>query len=532
MPAKDYPFGPFTLTVTENGISNIALGGTTLGSGDDGLHSSSVFTTAWNNQFLLAPVKASASLGVTAATVTRHYDSDIEMMKARVVTKYDFRKPPHIGLQWTVTNIGTRRIDSIGFRTPRFGTASAKPWSPHALSPSNTQGRFSDFGYPSYHVPIGAAYVADERISASLCPHHDLRVPSLIHAAGEYNTLGHRLIWVLHADDGLIEPGGTRIFSATLLLTTLPDWQHLLGPHKMYLERQHGGIRYVPDNRPWGQFAHLDRTQVRPDNPLGYHAGRRFDIAQEAAKYAREKGDALRQGGFAGMIFWQPQGIHPRGVQYRPDFDCFPPEVASNWTNMTAEFRSRNLRVGLCSRPGECVTPDGWDRDGYYTVRGHDKGYLDRLASRYRAMAATGVDAYYVDTFPHRANCVRHLAYMRERADATPRSVNLYTEHGCDASLYYAGRYAEVGYDAASGEYRVSEAHLPILRWLVPDADWVLKPKSFPQGDIRETFPAFARWAMQNRYSFFVEDYMLPGMCPLLRPLVDEFVDPVSRRWR
>ena len=244
---------------------------------------------------------------------------------------------------------------------------------------------------------------------------------------------------------------GSQTFKFSYRFSSSKDAHVLLQSYKDTVRAQLP-MQYNPDVRPLAQFASIDSSYVRPDNPYGYNDGgggifRRFDTLAGCKDYVAKLVPPMRQANFQGMIMWQPQGINPRGVQYRPDFDVFPPETLANLPTLVNGFKNAGLKIGLLARPGVVITAASESTDGLSRVSDNEEQLAD-LGKRLKWATNTGFAGFYLDSFVEDGPDQNILKFIRNQLG---REVQTFTEHSTVLSLPLSGAYMEFRY--ANGAY-------------------------------------------------------------------------------
>lgn len=465
----------YVATIDWNGLSSIERNGVQVAAGGlqliDGLpfYDKSLFYSSGFTPKLESKSIAQTSAGVV---VVHEYSGTLN---AKAVFSYSF-SGDDITISVLVTNLSTSKsIQITGVQTPRLLFDS---WPPAAYqgfthNQSNGWAVGQDFCYPSTVMPFGGGFLSSDAaggipLGFGMWNTGD-QFDKVATMSGGIHPLPGRALWYLFLGKE-IPPEGARRFSFKIRLHPSTDYQNLLGGYKDHLRA------FLPpmvgrDVRPIAQFASISTASVRPDNPYGYNdAGngttRRFDKAAGVADYISKMVSTMTTVGFQGIICWQPQGINPKGGQYRADFTNFPPEVLANLDALISGFTSQGLKFGLQARPGVFVTTGTWNADSF--VKATDcKEHVDGIKQRLQWAIDKGVSGWYLDSFP--ADSSDHNVLKAMQAKVGPSS-HLFTEHRTALSVAISGGgYATMSY--SNGAYNFQKS-FNIMRWLYPEAVW------------------------------------------------------------
>lgn len=326
--------------------------------------------------------------------------------------------------------------------------------------------------HPSLWVPVGAVYAADDwGFSAYTQQHFDK--PKLMHCSFERDgIIPANSTFGLNVPE-LLEAGQSKTFDIHLRFSKDGTWKHLLTPYKANFA---GAQKYVPETRNCTYFAAADKSWVRADNPFGFGDNwgespwRRLDKADGVVGFVNKVAVELKGVGGATCIMWILPGHNPRGAQYRPDFDVFPPEIEAGIPVLVKGFADRGLRIGLAARPGEAADRTNYTTDDTFRLHAGSKSQMDRLWSRFDHTIKLGFTVYYLDTFGMEHNDYLIMKMLRQRMGP---NILTYSEYTTDLMLPLCGSYLELGPD---GYMWYTQEQLDLLRWLVPDANFILKP--------------------------------------------------------
>ncbi|MCY2991012.1 MAG: hypothetical protein NTY19_24515 [Planctomycetota bacterium] len=88
-----------------------------------------------------------------------------------------------------------------------------------------------------------------------------------------------------------------------------------------------------------------------------------------------------------GIIIWALGGWDPRGAMYRPDFDILPPAVEQNIPQMRQAFEDSNVRMGVCTRPGEIAFRGTWTQDWTVRINPDDPQHLEIMWGQFKKIS-------------------------------------------------------------------------------------------------------------------------------------------------
>lgn len=527
---------PYTIIINENGIDSIWLGAVQLASGGTQLVDGSWFYLP--NVFrefepTITAKSASTSGGVT--TVNHTYSG---ALTAHVV--YTYRSSNgDISVQAAVTNLGSQPITIPAFRTPffRWDNASAVQSNGLGFDQSHTQHYGINLSYPSVNVRFAATYatgMAAGGFPLNFCTWSQ-EDPFLKFMTISYGRFGVTGIAIGNFFFESIPAGESRTYKFGLRFSASSDWKVLMQPYRDQLRASFPTVAYETDARPMAQFASINVAYVRPDNPYGYNDGngascattlcRRFDKLEGCQGFIDRLVPPMVATNYQGIIFWQPQGINPRGVQYRPDFDNFPPEVSANLPILVNGFRNAGLRVGLLSRPMVHIVPSSPTTDGTDLFASLDDAVAD-IQTRLAWALGKGINAFYLDSFMNEGYDHGLMRGIRDAIGDIPT----FTEHSTALSMAFSGAYEQLGY--VNGTY-VSDKYLAILRWLYPESIVLVKfTGSLPPGGYAELYS----YMFSNRFTPLIEDFRIQSTAPgsensILQPLVQTYIDS-NNQWR
>jgi hypothetical protein len=394
-----------------------------------------------------------------------------------------------------------------------------------------------DAYHPSDWIPLAAQYAYDS--TWGLCLHSREYItgqtiftcsdPSQLHIPRVADV-------VLYVKD-TVPPKGSLRFTVTMRLTPQTKTVNLSSLLASYLRDYHaiaGPLQYDPDDRPLLEFAGIDSSYVTAVNPFGYNGPqRRLDLNGGTRLFERmvSRANSVTDG----TIFWQPQGINPRGVEYRPDFDVWPgpvplpngetSDVQANLPNLIQWYLSHHLRFGLCARPADVIVPLNSKADYTIQLDAGDTRRMAELLARFDATAKRGVNLYYLDSFGFDLNSVRIMRQIRARLG---RKIPTFSEMTCDLMLPFSGLYTQPEFQHPSSGNTVwySAEMLRIFRLLQPRSSIVMSHITNNAGS-----PLYTPDQMgQAKLTPMVEDFLAPRYVQYFRTVMDKY--QVNGQWK
>lgn len=522
------------VTLDADGISSISYLGTQIAAGNVMMLDGSWFYTA-NSNWNYNPVIATKTVvfNPTGATVTHNYTGIIQ---ATVVYVYVI-SGSDIQISVAIYNRGTASIPIQVFQSPRFlfSSFAAAVASSNLLgySQSNTRNLGTKLTYPCNVVPFGASYVITTTSNGTpinFCtwstedPFDKWFVMGFGVGGGSLPGVSIGNFFFKE-----VRPGAFGKCSYTFRFSASTDWQVLMQGYKDYL-RARCPLLYDPDARPWARFTSINTAYIRPDNPYGYNDGggvpagiwRRLDKLAGCQDFVARLLPPILDGGYAGVICWQPQGIHPRGVQYRPDFDVWPPVSIPNLPTLFNGFINAGKRFGLQGRPSATITSGTWDIDSLIRMT-DPQDALDDLTLRLNWATSRGISAMYLDSFVSDGGDHNILKYMRTLLGS---GFQLYTEFPTALTLHLSGTYHEFAY--VNGNYRFLLGY-DIYRYLYPETIWFSNfIGTLPPGGDQANFT----YMFQNKLTPMIEDYEVFGgpKTAMIKLLVAQYINS-SNHW-
>jgi hypothetical protein len=442
--------GEISCTINEDGIQSIAIEGrvvTTRPSAGFPTHQGFYANAG------LPPEAGSVAVGpLLRSVVTGTADAvTVSDVHSNMTVQYVYSlSGSDIDMEAVLKNNDARPFSNIMIALPTFvfgakATGNVKSWDSSYLS-ANGQKAF----HPGIWCPLAVSYARNENYGVALhCKSH-FNKPSLfvsyMYSVGP-GVPPNVADMILYLQD-CVQPGGQLVVDVTIHLSVKTDLQSLLSSYVRDFQAFTGPMQYLPDDRPWLQFASIDGHRVTPHNPLGYNGDdRRFDLPGGIIRYEDLVWPSV--GVTQGTLFWQPQGYNPRGCQYRPDFNVWPDSVSANLPTLIAWYKANGMKFGLCARPAEIVTPAGPNSDQTCQLDGENASQMAMLTARFDAVTKLGVNAFYLDSFGVDLNSYHIMKQLRAHLG---NAVPTYSEFTSDLMLPYCGVYTELNSGGPAGE--------------------------------------------------------------------------------
>lgn len=504
----------YSVLINQTGINEVRQAGTLVGSGGIALY----YTPATGPvQPLELTSSAAAQVSATELQVTHTYTGPLAARATyRLIVEGD-----DVRVVARVRNLGTTTIEQIGLGSPGF------PITWPAAFPASIGFDTGGESYPSAGNPSAGMFMVttsnDRPFNFSLYPVQDVHERFGIRSRGLFPH-GTSLIGVFYRPIG---PGGEEVYELVYRFSDSTDWKVLLARYKDHVRAQLPTLQYQGDARPLGQFSSLDAEHIRPDNPFGYNDGgdpnapRRFDLhGQPFVDWVEANMD---RGHFQAMIFWQFQGMHPRGVFYRPDFNVMTPAHVASLQTIVAGLPGR---VGLQSRPNVLVTSsEVWGNDRAMPI-GSDARYVEDLLNKYEWATGLGVTHFYIDSAA--TNPDDHVIMRRTREKVGP-AVQTYAEFNTVLSAAYSACYSEWWYE--NGALRCNQRQFDLIRWIWPESMWLGKFRdNLPPGGTTQIVTEL----LTRRLSPMIEDWQIvfdnEGWVTALETLVPTYIN-AQHQW-
>jgi len=518
------PAGPgYVATINEDGFSKLSLDGVVLCSGNSIALDGSWFYRPHDPAGFTPTLASKAAVSIpNGMQVTHSYTG---VFNATVVYNYTV-VDNDIHIEAVVTNSGSTPLQPA-FRTPGF-----QPWSNGAsfglgFNQDHTQDRGESLSYPCSDVPTAASLLT---ASVNGTP---LNIATWSRESPQDKWMG--LLTGVTPSYGLVNiffrkvlPNSSGTFRyAYRLMSHTTDFKQLLGGYKADLRAALPTIAYEPNAKPLVFFASIDQSHIRPDNPYGYNDGgtnlvRRFDKPAGVTDYINKLVGPMSATGYQGIVLWQPQGIHPRGTQYRPDFNSFPSVTIPNLPALVNGFRNADLGIGLQARPSITITSsNSWDTDDWIENEGGAEIKKD-LMRRFDWALDLGFNSFYLDSFVNIFSDHQILKDIRTKVG----TLHTFCEHSTALSMAYSASYEEVGWGTSGLGLSLRQK---VLHWLWPEAIIATKfVGALPPGGYAELYAAM----FGAKLTPWVEDYRVytnNAENNILQPLIANNIGPDGR---
>ena len=496
--------GPVTATITEQGLTNLSLNGTTVLSGTLQAESSGTRFGIADTSLGSIVSRAVKSLSANSAKVIHRHEN------GTAVFLYTL-KGEDLTIAMTVTP--SVLVTVLGWT----GLVGSWPdWQASVGLMGNTVMLLPTAGltlfHPSPTTPIGAAYRIPtsgpnaNQFGVCVYPINTGLVRTLVYWKNSGGPTAKPTVECFIAPSTFRYPGAMGVSGAAIAATPVfypgihpgesytvtwgirvsqdTTWTHMLQPYRDQLRTTFGPCTYAAsrDDRPIAKSFPGGAEFLQPiTNPYGFstmgETFYRFD--QSATPYCDTFLPGLVASGAQGVIFWSLNGWDTRvpgvdggGINYNCDVEILPTEVEANRPVLLSRLQAGGLAMGREARPSILRTRASWTADRGLAIVGTSGITLDDLLARFDAAIAQGFTHYYFDSFPGDFN--DHLLLKALRDHWGSGAPLVYTEAATDVSAVYAGIYVECNVtiqpfragsvDASAG---LNLPLLPIIRWLV-----------------------------------------------------------------
>jgi len=435
-----------------------------------------------------------------------------------------------------VENFTDKTIKATSFEGLSFLFDSAPKGWMAGQDPGWMQVHLQDFRgfHPSFENRIGGSYATDETFGVGLTPlNTGLAFTGFFWWGDQAGPNARRMVYIRPQE---IPAGGALTFEMLMRISPNTDWKHLLDPYKQHFARTFGHptlgpVHYKADFRPMASMSIADEPSITKDNPLGFHGeARRVDLPEGMKRFCDMVVPGLVEGNGQGMIIWALGGWDPRGAMYRPDFDILPPPVEQNIPQMRQAFKACNVRMGVCTRPGEIAFRGTWTQDWTVRINPDDPQHLEIMWGRFEKMIDQGFTLFYLDTFGSSLDDIKAMRFYRQKMGP---DIQTFVEHPCDVMLAYSGAYMELNYNEKANAYSVFwglDRFWEISQYLLPGAQAAavsrVDEKKLPAG-----FERPSHFLMRKHVAPFIPDYLIKGQAKDLKAITDAFLD-ANGQWK
>lgn len=311
-------------------------------------------------------------------------------------------------------------------------------------APSFTMKMGSYYPAGDIYSPVTAAWDANWGMGISWIK-HGMRPIEIRMTPRGYDPNVHQLLLWLKNDP--IQPSTSTRYSITIRIDDTPgNWKHLLTPYKTWFNDYFGTeAAYNSDFRIKTLTACSNVDLITTSNPMGFRDN--MDTTGWTS-YLNTHIASLIGKNIGEVIFWGATGASDRGVNYRPEFDVFPPALANDMNTLRDYFANTldNKKFGFLARPNTIAYIKNNDDDADVSFNTFDPGHINMAQARFQNLINEGADAFYLDTYGSSVGCFpgsfeASLMYLQKLRELAGPDRLLLTEHGCDAFHVYAARW-------------------------------------------------------------------------------------------
>jgi hypothetical protein len=441
-----------------------------------------------------------------------------------------------VSIKARVENFTDKAIKATGFQGLSFLFDSAPQGWMVSQDPGWLKAHVEGFRgfHPSFENRIGGSYATDETFGVGLTPlNTGLAHTGFFWWGDQAGPNARRLVSIRPQE---IPSGGALTFEMLMRISPKRDWKHLLDPYKQHFTKTFahptlGPVHYKADFRPMASMSIADTPSITKDNPYGFHGdARRVDMPDGMKKFCDMVVPGLVEGRGQGMIIWALGGWDTRGAMYRPDFDILPPEVEANIPQMRQAFKDGNVRMGVCTRPGEIAFRGTWKDDWTVRINADDPQHLQIMWGRFKKMIDQGFTLFYLDTFGESLADVKAMQFYREKMGP---DIQTFVEHPCDITLAYSGAYMELNYNEKAKNYGITwglDRFWEISQYLLPGVQAAAVSR-VDEKKLPAEFERPSHYLMRKHIAPFIPDYLIKGQAKELNEITDEFLD-ANGQWK
>jgi hypothetical protein len=520
-----------SFTVTAKGLSSIAVGDKEVAKG---------FWHAANMTQLREPAAEPAEFvfkNETMEVIEPGQRVRVRHTGPAVTATFDYAfAGEDVSIKARVENFTAKAIKATGFQGLSFLFDSAPKGWMVSQDPGWLKAHVEGFRgfHPSFENRIGGSYATDETFGVGLTPlNTGLAHTGFFWWGDQAGPNARRLVSIRPQE---IPSGGALTFEMQMRISPKRDWKHLLDPYKQHFTKTFahptfGPVHYKADFRPMASMSIADTPSISKDNPYGFHGdARRVDLPDGMKRFCDMVVPGLVEGRGQGMIIWALGGWDTRGAMYRPDFDVLPPAVEANIPQMRQAFAEGNVRMGVCTRPGEIAFRGTWKEDWTVRINADDPQHLQIMWGRFKKMIDQGFTLFYLDTFGESLADVKAMQFYRAKMGP---DIQTFVEHPCDITLASSGAYMELNYDEKAKSYGIMwglDRFWEISQYLLPGVQAAavsrVDEKKLPADFERPT-----HFLMRNHIAPFIPDYLIKGQAEELKVVTDEFLD-ANGQWK
>lgn len=422
-----------------------------------------------------------------------------------------------ITIQIKLTNGTNQPFVNPAFTFPTFNFSRNASGNMHSWHPTYLAYCGLSIYHPGLFTPLAASYANDDTFGICLHSPSHLLAQTLVNANwvtdGIIPAQCTPNIYIIDT----VPPQASINIVIILRVTDSITLPNLVGAYIADYKKIVGPLQYTPNDRPIIGSWPEDQTWVSSDSPLGLHSARRIDTPEgiTAMQTMLTPSIGLSQG----TIFWQPQGWNPRGAQYRPDFDCWPPTIQQNLPTLINWFKANGISFGLCARAAQLISPATYTADGVYDIDYRNQSQLDMLWQRFQNVITQGVNLFYFDTFGIDTNSYNIMKFLRPKLGPT---ISVYTEYTSDILLPYSGVYTEL-MDNDGDTRWYSRDTMTIFRLLQPTSS-IITASELPADPTTNLAGTSADIYGKLKLTPIIPDFLSSAAKPLLQSLVNTYI--------
>ncbi len=247
----------------------------------------------------------------------------------------------------------------------------------------------------------------------------------------------HLKTWMKNAP---VEAGG-RASHTMVLRTGSTDWKKLLLPYKKWFNQYLGPVQYNPDFRVKVATFCSNSSLITPTNSQGMRQG--LD-RQGWQAFLNKRLGHLQTYNVGHTLIWGATGASSRGVNYRPEFDVFPPVMTQGMPQLRDFFTQLgHKKFGFFARPNTLAYRKSWSKDADVEFHAVDPQHARMADTRFKKLIDQGATAFYLDTYGSATGCTPGSAratvfYLKRLRELAGPEKLIVTEHGFDGYHIFA----------------------------------------------------------------------------------------------
>ena len=404
-----------------------------------------------------SPTSAKAEGEADHATIDQTFDN-LHVLWTYRVSGYD------LSADIAVTNTGNQPFDRFFFRLPQFHFSRRPSGTMSCAYGSYYTKDWTAIAHPSTRVPLAVSDAYDDSFAIAIhCKSHFDR-SVLVNSNWDHNVIPIDCAPVVYVDQ-TVAPQSTVHVLLNIRITDKLDLADRVGAYVDDFKKWAGPMRYEPDDRPVVCCYPESTSWITKTNPLGL--SRRFDYLGGVLDYERLISPMVPY--CQGPMMWQPQGAAIRGVEFRPDFDVWPPNIRQNLPILMSWCSNHGMRPGLQARPLDIVTPLNFTSDTSITLCPEEPSQVKMIETRFTNTIALGAKEFYLDSFGMDLPSYRLMQKLREKIGP---NIPTYSEYTSDLMLPISGVYIQQM--NAQGDTRwFGVEQVKVMRLLYPDSSFI-----------------------------------------------------------